>query len=106
MTKDPAVVAVYGTHAAAEAAVDQLQRAGFDLKKLSIVGKDYHTEAHVVGYYNTGDRVRYWGKLGAFGEACGVCSSDGPFSSYRELARCSWPALSSPALSRRWRGRW
>jgi hypothetical protein len=66
MTNDPAVVAVYGTHAAAEAAVGELQRSGFDLQKLSIVGKDYHTEEHVVGYYNTGDRVKYWGKLGAF----------------------------------------
>ena len=36
------------------------------MKKLSIVGKDYHTEEHVVGYYNTGDRMKYWGKLGAF----------------------------------------
>ena len=36
------------------------------MKQLSIVGKDYHTEEHVVGYYNTGDRMRYWGKLGAF----------------------------------------
>ena len=36
------------------------------MKKLSIVGKDYHSDEHVVGYYNTGDRMRYWGKLGAF----------------------------------------
>jgi len=36
------------------------------MKKLSIVGKDYHTEEHVVGYYSTGDRMLYWGKLGAF----------------------------------------
>lgn len=36
------------------------------MKRLSIVGKDYHTEEHVVGYYNVGDRMKYWGKLGAF----------------------------------------
>jgi hypothetical protein len=36
------------------------------MKKLSIVGKDYHTEEHVVGYSTTGDRMLYWGKLGAF----------------------------------------
>jgi len=36
------------------------------MKQLSIVGKDYHTEEHVVGYYTTGDRMMYWGKLGAF----------------------------------------
>lgn len=44
----------------------ELQRAGFDMSQLSIVGRDYHTEEHVVGYYNSGDRMRYWGKLGAF----------------------------------------
>jgi hypothetical protein len=36
------------------------------MKKLSIVGRDYHTEEHVVGYYNTGDRMKRWGKTGAF----------------------------------------
>ena len=36
------------------------------MKKLSIVGKNYHTEEHVVGYYTTGDRIMYWGKIGAF----------------------------------------
>ena len=36
------------------------------MRKLSIVGKDYHTEEHVVGYYNTGDRMKAWGRIGAF----------------------------------------
>jgi hypothetical protein len=30
------------------------------------VGKEYHTEEQVVGHYNTGDRMKYWGKMGAF----------------------------------------
>ena len=60
------VVAIYDTHSRAEEAVKDLQRSGFDMKKLSIVGKDYHTDEHVVGYYNTGDRMMYWGKIGAF----------------------------------------
>jgi len=59
-------VAVYSNHSEAEEAVKELQKAGFDLKKLSIVGKDYHTEENVVGYYNAGDRMKYWGKWGAF----------------------------------------
>jgi hypothetical protein len=63
---EKAVVGVYDTHDAAEKAVKELQEAGFDMKKLSIVGKDYHTEEHVVGYYNTGDRMKAWGKIGAF----------------------------------------
>jgi len=36
------------------------------MRKLSIVGKGYHTDEQVVGYYNTGDRMKYWGKTGAF----------------------------------------
>ena len=65
-TEKSAVIAVYDTHAAAEEAVRDLERSGFDMKKLSIVGKDYQTEEGVVGYYNTGDRMRAWGKRGAF----------------------------------------
>lgn len=61
-----AVIAVYDNHSAAEDAVKELQKSGFDMKKLSVVGKDYHTDEHVVGYYNAGDRMKYWGKLGAF----------------------------------------
>jgi uncharacterized membrane protein len=60
------VVAAYNSHDGAEAAIKELQKAGFDLKKLSIVGRDYHTDEHVVGYYNNGDRMKAWGKSGAF----------------------------------------
>ena len=66
MSARECVVALYHTHVEAEDAVKELQRAGFDMQKLSIVGKDYHTEENVVGYYNAGDRMAYWGKLGAF----------------------------------------
>ena len=64
--KKNAMVAVYNSHIEAEAGIKELQKAGFAMKKLSIVGKDYHSDESVVGYYNTGDRVKYWGKLGAF----------------------------------------
>ena len=66
MSKNNAVVGVYDSHSKAEASIKELQRSGFDMKKLSIVGKDYHTEEHVIGYYNAGDRMKVWGKLGAF----------------------------------------
>lgn len=64
--RDAAVVGVYENHTAAENAVRQLQNAGFPMNQLSLVGKDYHTEEHVIGYYNAGDRMKFWGKLGAF----------------------------------------
>ena len=66
MTKNNAVVAIYKSHAEAEGAIKELHHAGFDMKKLSIVGSDHHTDEHVIGYYNAGDRMKYWGKTGAF----------------------------------------
>ena len=44
----------------------ELKKSGYDMKQMSLVGKDYHTDEHVVGYYNAGDRMKYWGKQGAF----------------------------------------
>ena len=60
------VVATYATHEQAEQAVKELQQAGIDMKSLSIAGRNTHTDEHVVGYYNAGDRMKYWGKVGAF----------------------------------------
>jgi uncharacterized membrane protein len=60
------VITVFKNHTGAEEAIKELQKSGFDMRKLSIVGKDYHTEEQVVGYYNLGDRALNWGKFGAF----------------------------------------
>ena len=60
------VVATFASHDRAEAAIRELQKSGFDMKKLSIIGKDYHTEENVVGYYTTGERMKYWGTMGAY----------------------------------------
>jgi hypothetical protein len=60
-----AVIAVYENHSGAEEAVRKLQKWGFDMKKLSVVGKDYHPEEQVEGLYNAGDRLKHWGKWGA-----------------------------------------
>jgi hypothetical protein len=59
-------VALYDQHGLAENAVKTLQRAGFDMKKISIIGKDYETEEHVMGFFNAGDRARVFGKYGVF----------------------------------------
>ena len=66
MSENNAVVGIFNSHTEAEKSIKELQKAGFDMKKLSIVGRDYHPEEHVVGYYNVGDRMKVWGKLGAF----------------------------------------
>jgi hypothetical protein len=59
-------VAVFRTHGDAETAVKELQHAGFDMTRLSIVGADFQMDEHVVGYYNIGDRMKAWGRAGAF----------------------------------------
>ena len=66
IAKTDIAVAVYDLHTQAETAVKALQRAGFDMKRISIIGRDYHTEEHVVGFLNAGDRAKVLGKLGAF----------------------------------------
>ena len=66
MSDKNSAVAMFDQHTQAENAIRQLQKAGFDMKKLSIVGKGYQTEEKVVGYYTAGDRMMYWGTNGAF----------------------------------------
>jgi hypothetical protein len=66
MEKIDSVSAVFGDPPAAEAAVKKLTAAGFEMKNLSVVGKGYHTDEKVVGFYNTGDRIKFWGTRGAF----------------------------------------
>src|ERR1700691_2305337 len=66
METTDSVIAVFVDHQAAEAAVKQLTDAGFEMKHLSVVGKGYHTDEKVVGFYNTGDRIKFWGSRGAF----------------------------------------
>ncbi len=66
MEKIDSVVAVFADHNAAEAAVKKLAATGFEMKNLSVVGKGYHTDEKVVGFYNTGDRIKFWGSRGAF----------------------------------------
>ena len=64
--KNSAVVAVFTRHQDAEDAVRKLAGAGFDMTHYSIVGQGYHSEEKVVGFYNIGDRMKFWGKNGAF----------------------------------------
>ena len=66
MTHPDSVVAVFADHTAAETAVKTLAAAGFAVRNLSVVGKGYHTEEQVTGFYNVGDRMMVWGRRGAF----------------------------------------
>ena len=94
MNSKNSVAAIYETHEQAEHAIKDLQEAGVDMKSLSIVGRDTHTEEHVVGYYTAGDRMMYWGKVGAFwGGFWGLLFGSVSFS-YRDSDRFLPPVQS------------
>ncbi|MCY0880566.1 MAG: hypothetical protein OWS74_01085 [Firmicutes bacterium] len=60
-----AVIGIYETQELADEAVKELQKDGFDMKKLSVIGKGYHTEEQPQGFYTTGDKMKVWGGVGA-----------------------------------------
>jgi hypothetical protein len=66
MLQTESVIAVFGEHQEADAALRKLAKAGVATANLSVVGKGYHSEEKVVGFYNVGDRIEFWGKRGAF----------------------------------------
>lgn len=66
MNVTDSVIAVFADHHGADTAIKNLASAGFDMKNLSLVGKGFHTEEKVVGFYSIGDRIAFWGSRGAF----------------------------------------
>ncbi|HEY5377755.1 MAG TPA: hypothetical protein VIK01_28940 [Polyangiaceae bacterium] len=59
-------VAVFARPQDAQSALRELQAAGVDTKRLSVVGSGHHADDHAVGLYADGDDVKSWGKEGAF----------------------------------------
>ena len=57
---------IYKTHKEVDQAIKLLSHNGFDIKKISIVGKGFHSEEHPVGFYTTNDKIKLWGSTGAF----------------------------------------
>ena len=81
MVEANVVVAVYEDYRDAEHGVRKLRRFGVDMKNVSIVARDSCTGRDVVGYYSTGDRMKYWGKTGSvWGEFWGLLSGSAVFA--------------------------
>jgi hypothetical protein len=66
MAEYNATVRIYDPHAEAEATIKDLQRSGFGLNNISIVGRDYHTKGSAIGDDNVGNRMKVWCQLGEF----------------------------------------
>ncbi len=82
------VLATFESHG--QAPIRELRKSGFDIKKQSIIGKDDHTEESVVGYHDTGDRMKTGSSWARSGEASGGCCSDRRSAGSRASGRCSW----------------
>jgi uncharacterized membrane protein len=81
MSEKHSIVASFPSHTEAEQAVLELQKEGFDMQKLSIIGKDYRTDEHVRGFLTWKDTAQagaaggaYWGSFvgGLFGILAGA----------------------------------
>lgn len=59
-------IAVFSTHEQAGIAIKALNEGGINIKHLSIIGQNYHSEEQPVGFVNIGERTWAWGKMGAF----------------------------------------
>lgn len=67
------LVAEYDSHPAAEEAVKALHRAGFNMRKASVIGRDCHGAGDVFGYYETSGRMKCWGaQLSFWGDLWGL----------------------------------
>jgi hypothetical protein len=75
------IVGYFPSHIEAERAVLEMQKEGFDMQKLSIIGKDYQTAERVRGFLTWKDTAQagavgggYWGSFvgGLFGILVGA----------------------------------
>jgi len=60
------IVAVYPDHESAEEAVQQLEKAGFALKDISIMGRDFQVSEKPIGFVTTGDVAAQGASAGAW----------------------------------------
>lgn len=91
-------VAIYTTLHKAETAISVMERPDFDMKTLSIVGKNYHAEEPVTSDNTTGDSLMAWGKFGAY---WGVRAKPG---SARTRHTARYNRLPIRVVARRWKG--
>ena len=66
MSQENSVIGVYKNMAAAEEAVRQLDKGGFPIKQISIIGQDLQSEKEVHGFITTGDVAKSGAGTGAW----------------------------------------
>jgi hypothetical protein len=54
---------VYPTYLEAETAFGELRKSGFDVRRMSIVGRVFHADEFVVEYHTLAEYMDAWGKF-------------------------------------------
>ena len=62
---DDPVLAVCETHEAAQAIVETLHRQGWDMTRISLVGKGTAAPEEAHGFFTIGDRIKAWASTGS-----------------------------------------
>ncbi len=66
MKKEDLPVLAFDTQVEAEEAFLSLTHVGFDVGKLSLVGKNHDTDGHPVGFFAAGSKIKNWGRVSAY----------------------------------------
>jgi hypothetical protein len=66
MLHENATVAIYANPSQAQKAITALAKSGFDLKRLSVVGKAYREQKELAAYYWQGEHLKCWGEQSGF----------------------------------------
>jgi hypothetical protein len=66
MVKENATVSICANPDQVQKAVVDLERYGFDIKRISVIGKAYGEKQELAAYYKQGDKLKCWGKQSDF----------------------------------------
>ena len=55
------LVVVFKSHEEAENSLKELQKLGFDMKKLSVIGKDHYSKDGIAAHYVINEKPKYFG---------------------------------------------
>ena len=66
MLEENTTVSIYSNPDQVQEVLIELNEHGFDLKRVSIVGKAYRDQKELVAYYKQGDKLKCWGERSEF----------------------------------------
>ena len=66
MLQENATASIYDNPEEVQGSLQELETSGFDLERVSVIGRAYRDQNEPVAYYRQGDRLKCWGALSEF----------------------------------------